>query len=88
MIAPPMEAGLGIPPDTADKALAAEGTPARRKEGKRRQAGSAASSVAGQSAMPDADTARAAKVTVLSDLDTKKLARLGGGACQDDIVGN
>ncbi|WP_456835767.1 MULTISPECIES: hypothetical protein [unclassified Bradyrhizobium] len=80
IIAPPTEAGLAIPADAAGRAPAAEDSPARRKgKGKRRQAGGAGSSAAGrrpepQPAMPDADTARAAKVIVLSDLGTKKLA--------------
>ncbi|MGY4157829.1 hypothetical protein ACVINW_003671 [Bradyrhizobium sp. USDA 4461] len=79
IIAPPTEAGLAMPADPAGNAPAAEGSAARRKgKGKRRQAGVAGSSAAGQPepqpAMPDADAVRAAKVIVLSDLGTKKLA--------------
>ncbi|MGY3443176.1 hypothetical protein [Bradyrhizobium sp. USDA 4473] len=79
IVAPTTEAGFAIPADAAGNAPVAEGSAARRKgKGKRRQAGGAGSSVAGQPepqpAMPDADTARAAKVIVLSDLGTKKLA--------------
>ncbi|WP_050385304.1 hypothetical protein [Bradyrhizobium pachyrhizi] len=79
MISIPAEADPAIPANTIGGAVVAEGTAARRKgKGKRTQAAGTGSSAAGQpdqqSARPDADAAPAAKVIVLSDLGTKKLA--------------
>ncbi|MFH0301881.1 hypothetical protein AAFX91_32715 [Bradyrhizobium sp. 31Argb] len=78
-IAPPAEAGASTPASTTGRAVAAEGTAARRKgKGKRTPAACAGSSAAGrpepQVATAGIGTAPAAKVLVLSDLGTKKLA--------------
>ncbi|WP_139859388.1 hypothetical protein [Bradyrhizobium ivorense] len=79
VIAPPAETDAALPVKTTGNAAVAEGTAARRKgKGKRRPAAGAGSSAVGrpelQPSGPDADTAPAAKVIVLSDLGTKKLA--------------
>ncbi|WFU31543.1 hypothetical protein QA635_34280 [Bradyrhizobium brasilense] len=79
IIAPLTEAGAALPVNTTGRAAVAEGTAARRKgKGKRRPAAGAGSSAVGrpelQPSGPGADTAPAAKVIVLSDLGTKKLA--------------
>ncbi|MGY4568001.1 MULTISPECIES: hypothetical protein [Bradyrhizobium] len=79
MIEPPAEAGPATPADTIGSAVAAERPAARRKgKGKRKPAAGAGSSAAAQPerqvSTADTGMAPAAKVIVLSDLGTKKLA--------------
>ncbi|PDT77520.1 hypothetical protein [Bradyrhizobium sp. C9] len=79
IIAAPAEAEAALPVNTTGSTAVAEGTAARRKgKGKRRPAAGAASSAVGRPELKpsglDADTAPPAKVIVLSDLGTKKLA--------------
>lgn len=79
IIAAPAEAGAALPVNTTGSTAVSEGTAARKKgKGKHRPAAGAAKSAVGQPELqpsgPDADTAPPAKVIVLSDLGTKKLA--------------
>ncbi|RXH35276.1 hypothetical protein XH84_06015 [Bradyrhizobium nanningense] len=79
MVEQPAEAGTAIPAHTTGGAVVAEGTAARRKgKAKRTPAAGAGSSAAGrpkpQPSGPNADTAPAAKIIVLSELGTKKIA--------------